>query len=66
MRGRRKPLPESDHTLLQDIAKTPASLAALHGQALSRRTSRLSLEEIEAEIAAVRAAHTADMCHDKR
>ena len=58
-------MPESDHTVLQDVAKTSASLAALHEQALSSRTSRLSLEEIDAEITAVRAENTADMCHDK-
>jgi hypothetical protein len=37
----------------------------LHEQALNTRTSRLSLEEIEAEITAVRAKNTADMDHDK-
>jgi hypothetical protein len=58
-------MPESDNTIFQDGAKTPASLAALHEQALRSRTSRLSLEEIEAEITAVRAANTAGMCHDK-
>jgi len=58
-------MPESDHTVLQDIAKTSASLAALHEQALSRRTSRLSLEAIEAEITAVRTKNTASMGHDK-
>ncbi len=41
---------------LQAMAQTPASLAALQEQARSSGASRLSLEEIEAEIAAVRAA----------
>jgi hypothetical protein len=58
-------MPASDNTVFQDVAKTPESLAALHEQALRSRTSRLSLEEIEAEITAVRAANTAGMCHDK-
>ena len=58
-------MPESDNTVFQDIAKTSESLAALHEQALSTRTSLLSLEEIEAEITAVRAENTANMCHDK-
>jgi hypothetical protein len=58
-------MPKSDHTVLQDIAKTSESLTALHQQALNTRTSRLSLEEIEAEITAVRAKNTADMDHDK-
>jgi hypothetical protein len=53
-------MPESDNTVLQNVATTPASLAALHEQALSSKTSRLSLEEIEAEIAAVRAENTGD------
>ena len=47
-------MPESDNTVLQDIAKTSASLAALHEQARRSKTSRLSLEAIEAEITAVR------------
>ena len=42
---------------LQAIAKTPASLAALHAQAHRSGAARLSLDDIEAEIAAVRAAH---------
>jgi hypothetical protein len=58
-------MPESDHTVLQDIAKTSASLAALHEQARRSKTSRLSLEAIEAEITAVRAENTAGMGHDK-
>jgi hypothetical protein len=58
-------MPASDNTVFQDVAKTPESLAALHEQALRSRTSRLSLEEIEAEITAVRAENTAGMCHDK-
>jgi hypothetical protein len=58
-------MPESDSTVWQGLATTPASLAALHGQALSNRTSRLSLEEIEAEMTAVRTENTAAMCHDK-
>jgi hypothetical protein len=58
-------MPEFDHTVLQDIAKTSASLAALHEQARRSKTSRLSLEAIEAEITAVRAENTAGMCHDK-
>lgn len=40
---------------LQAIAQTPESLAALHEQARRSGASRLSLDEIEAEIAAVRA-----------
>ena len=58
-------MPASDHTVLQDIAKTSASLAALHEQARRSKTSRLSLEPIEADITAVRAENTADMGHDK-
>ena len=58
-------MPESDNTVFQDVAKTSESLAALHAQALSSRTFRLSLEEIEVEITAVRAENTADMGHDK-
>ena len=54
----------SDNTVLQDIAKTSASLAALHEQALRSKTSHLSVEAIEAEITAVRAENTADMGHD--
>ncbi len=42
---------------LQTLATTPESLAALHTQALASGASRLSLEEIDAEIAAVRATH---------
>ena len=57
-------MPASDHTVWQDIAKTSASLAALHEQARRRKTSRLSLEAIEAEITAVRAENTAGMGHD--
>jgi prevent-host-death family protein len=40
---------------LQAIAQTPEALAALHAQARRSGASRLSLEDIEAEIAAVRA-----------
>ena len=40
---------------LQAIATTPESLAALHEQARVSGASRLTLDEIEAEIAAVRA-----------
>jgi prevent-host-death family protein len=40
---------------LQAIANTPESLAALQAQALQSGASQLSLEAIEAEIAAVRA-----------
>ena len=58
-------MPESDNTIWQDIAKTPESLAALHEQARRSKTSRLSLEAIEAEITAVRAENTAGMGHDK-
>src|SRR5262249_36306828 len=39
---------------LQAIAHTPESLAALQAQAQRSGASRLSMEEIEAEIAAVR------------
>jgi prevent-host-death family protein len=39
---------------LQAIAKTPSSLKALQEQAQKRGTDKLTLEEIEAEIAAVR------------
>ena len=39
---------------LQVIAKTPKSLAALQKQAKKAGTDTLTLEEIEAEIAAVR------------
>lgn len=42
---------------LQALAPTPDSLAALQAQARASGASRLSLEDIEAEIAAVRAAH---------
>jgi prevent-host-death family protein len=42
---------------LQAIAQTPEALAALHEQARRSGASRLSLEDIEAEIAAVRAEH---------
>jgi prevent-host-death family protein len=42
---------------LQAIAPTPESLAALHAQARRSGASRLSLEDIEAEIAAVRDEH---------
>jgi prevent-host-death family protein len=42
---------------LQAIAQTPEALAALHEQARRSGASRLSLEDIEAEIAAVRADH---------
>jgi hypothetical protein len=41
---------------LQAIGKIPTSLAALQRQARRRGTNRLRLEEIEAEIAAVRRA----------
>ncbi|MBI3327389.1 MAG: type II toxin-antitoxin system Phd/YefM family antitoxin [Nitrospinae bacterium] len=41
---------------LQAIVKTPKSLAALQEQAQKSRASRLTLEEIEAEITAVRRA----------
>lgn len=58
-------MPESNHTVLQDIAKTSASLAALHAQARRSKTSRLSLEAIEGEITAVRTENTAGMGHDK-
>ena len=40
---------------LQVVARTPVSLAALQEQARHSGAARLSLEEIEAEIAAVRA-----------
>ena len=42
---------------LQAIAQTPEALAALHAQARRSGASRLSLEDIEAEIAAVRTEH---------
>ena len=42
---------------LQAIAPTPDALATLHEQARRSGASRLSLEDIEAEIAAVRAEH---------
>ena len=41
---------------LQAVVKTPKSLAALQRQARHRGTEKLTLEEIEAEIAAVRRA----------
>ena len=41
---------------LQTVVKTPKSLAALQRQARNRGTEKLTLEEIEAEIAAVRRA----------
>lgn len=41
---------------LQAVVKTPKSLAALQRQARRRGTETLTLEEIEAEIAAVRRA----------
>ena len=40
------------------VVKTPKSLAALQEQARRRGTTRLTLEEIEAEIAAVRRTKT--------
>ena len=42
---------------LQAIATTPESLAALQAQAHRSGASRLSLEDLEAEIAAVRDEH---------
>jgi prevent-host-death family protein len=42
---------------LQAIAQTPEALATLHEQAHRSGASRLSLEDIEAEIAAVRDDH---------
>jgi len=42
---------------LQAIAPTPEALATLHAQARRSGASRLSLEDIEAEIAAARAEH---------
>jgi prevent-host-death family protein len=39
---------------LQAVVKIPKSLSALHAQARKRGTDKLSLEEIEVEIAAVR------------
>jgi len=42
---------------LQVIAKTPDSLAALHEQARRYGAARLSLNDLEAEIVAVRAEH---------
>ena len=41
---------------LQTVVKTPKSLAALQRQARSRGAAKLTLEEIEAEIATVRRA----------
>lgn len=41
---------------LQAVVKTPKSLAALHRQAQRSGADKLTLEEIEAEIAAVRRA----------
>lgn len=41
---------------LQSVVKTPTSLAALQRQARRSGTDKLTLEEIEAEIAAVRRA----------
>ncbi len=41
---------------LRSVVKTPKSLAALQAQAKKRGTDRLTLEEIEAEIAEVRRA----------
>ncbi len=43
---------------LQAVVKTPTSLAALQRQAKRRGTDKLTLEDIEAEIAAVRHAKT--------
>src|SRR4030065_734383 len=43
---------------LQPVAKPPRPLAALQRQARSRGAAKLTLEEIEAEIAAVRRAKT--------
>ena len=43
---------------LQAVVKTPTSLAALQRQARRRGTVKLTLEDIEAEIAAVRRART--------
>ncbi len=44
---------------LRSVVKTPKSLAALQAQAKKRGSDRLTLEEIEAEIAEVRRAKTA-------
>lgn len=43
---------------LAAVVKTPESLAALQAQALEQGTDKLTLEEIEAEIAAVRKPKT--------
>lgn len=43
---------------LQAVVKTPTSLAALQRQARRRGADKLTLEDIEAEIAAVRRAKT--------
>jgi hypothetical protein len=43
---------------LEAVVKTPKSLARLQRQAAKRGARRLSLEEIETEIAAVRRAKT--------
>ena len=45
---------------LNAVAGTPDSLAALQRQATVKGNSRLSLEEIEAEIAAVRSKKSSD------
>lgn len=43
---------------LQAVVKTPKSLATLQTQAKKQGTDKLSLEEIEAEITAIRQAKT--------
>ena len=42
--------------IMQAVVMTPKSLAALHKQAQKSRADKLTLEEIEAEIATVRRA----------
>ncbi len=49
-------LRNSSSVFLRSVVKTPKSLAALQAQAKKGGTDRLTLEEIEAEITAVRRA----------
>lgn len=57
-KGEAKALILGVEDFLRAVVKTPKSLAALQAQARKRGTDRLTLEEIEAEIAAVRGGKT--------
>ena len=55
-KGEAKAVILSVEDFLRAVVKTPKSLAALQAQAKKRGTDRLTLEEIESEIASVRRA----------